>query len=297
MISCQVIADSFANNSRITTLELSYPRIIHSEMLTHRIFSRNASSSRAIPTSKLLESIERNNLALPDTFYKNGPGMSSEELIGEKQAKLAEVMLRNLWKVTKLTVKGLDLLGVHKQHKNRYLEPFSNITVLITATEWNNFLNLRLAKGAQPEMQALAKAIHEALDRSKPIPLASGKWHTPYGIDRITSTARCARVSYKNHTGRPSLYEEDKCLHDKLLQDRHLSPFEHCARPMTQGELAALTRVSMLLESSPMHSIANNPFIVGNYYKWVSYRRELERSFPSPEVGVSQTGRYEFISE
>ena len=49
-----VIADSEYNSNRITTLELTYPRYIHSELLTHRCLSRSASSSRATPISVLV---------------------------------------------------------------------------------------------------------------------------------------------------------------------------------------------------------------------------------------------------
>ncbi len=57
----KIIADSCSHEGkRITTFQLRYPRFIHSEVMTHRVFSRNASSSRAIPVIKLINQVEAN---------------------------------------------------------------------------------------------------------------------------------------------------------------------------------------------------------------------------------------------
>jgi thymidylate synthase ThyX len=284
MISCKVIADSIANNSRITTLELVYPRIIHGELLTHRLFSRNSSSSRAVPTARELEKLNKAGIALPEVFYKNCKGMSSSVAMSGLESLLASAIVRGLWCATALTVRGLDALGVHKQHKNRYLEPFNFITTLVTATEWDNFLALRNNEAAQPEMQELARSIRASLGASRPTLLSQGGWHMPYGYDKVTSVARCARVSYLSHDGKENTREADAVLHDRLLADGHMSPFEHCARPLTKAELAVCTRAAMLFDGSPLAGIADSPFMVGNYKGWVSYRRELEAGFSTPVI-------------
>jgi hypothetical protein len=57
-ITAKVIADSIADGCpRLITLQLRYPRFIHSEFMTHRAFSRNASSSRAIPVERLIQDV------------------------------------------------------------------------------------------------------------------------------------------------------------------------------------------------------------------------------------------------
>ena len=54
-ISAKVIRDSISEYNRITTIEISLPKILLAEFGTHRVFSRSFSSSRAIPTAKLLQ--------------------------------------------------------------------------------------------------------------------------------------------------------------------------------------------------------------------------------------------------
>ena len=77
-IEVQIIADSVGQRSgRITTFELTYPRIIHSEFMTHRLFSRNAMSSRAVPIKTMVKLI-RENMAMPVRFGSNQPGMQDK---------------------------------------------------------------------------------------------------------------------------------------------------------------------------------------------------------------------------
>ena len=53
------------------------------------------------------------------------------------------------------------------------------------------------------------------------------------------ATARCARISYETLGDNPKIdYEADIKLHDMLLESRHLSTFEHCARAMSNEEHA-----------------------------------------------------------
>jgi len=129
---------------------------------------------------------------------------------------------------------------VHKQELNRILEPFLWHTVIVTATEWENFFELRCSSSAQPEIRAAAVRMREAIDASRPQPVAVGEWHTPLLQDderaldletrRRVSAARCARVSYLTHEGKREI-AKDLDLYERLRQDRHLSPFEHVATP------------------------------------------------------------------
>ena len=58
MIKAKIIADSInSKRCRLTSWVLEYPRFIHAEIMIHRVFSRNAASSRAIPTEKIIQNI------------------------------------------------------------------------------------------------------------------------------------------------------------------------------------------------------------------------------------------------
>ena len=53
-------AKCLVHYANLWTFELTYPRYIHSEFMTHRVFSRNASSSRAIPVKRMIEQVRNN---------------------------------------------------------------------------------------------------------------------------------------------------------------------------------------------------------------------------------------------
>lgn len=68
MIDVKIIADSLnPAGVRLTTAIWTYPKFIHGEVMTHRALSKNASSSRAIPTSKMLKWVKENP-AMPITL-------------------------------------------------------------------------------------------------------------------------------------------------------------------------------------------------------------------------------------
>ena len=93
-IQAKIIEDSISSTGkRITTFQLLYPRFIHAELMTHRVFSRNASSSRAIPVTKMLAMV-REDPAMPIHWGRNQPGMQAKEelLLGDRY--LAEVLWR-----------------------------------------------------------------------------------------------------------------------------------------------------------------------------------------------------------
>lgn len=233
--SVRIECDSVSpEGSRLTTFVLRYPRIIHAEVLTHRMFSRNASSSRAIPTSKLVQK----DLFIPAKFSKNGKGMQSVgELTEEEDAKAVELWSQAM-NYTLDILCQLEALGIHKEHVNRLWEPFSYIDVILTSTEegLKNFFELRCHKDAQPEIQELALLMKEQYASNQPKRLAAGEWHLPLADSglplteaMVQSVARCARVSYNTH-GRESSHVKDSSLYMKLLKSKHMSPFEHQAR-------------------------------------------------------------------
>lgn len=225
------------NGKVITTLELVYPRFIHSEFMTHRMFSRNASSSRAIPISRIIEEATMT----PTHWMANGKGMvNNEEVTDPDEIAKYEAYWESARTEAINHAVYLQEFGLHKQIVNRLLEPFSFIKVVVTATEWDNFFKLRLADDAEPHMRDLAKAMKEAMDKVEP---KFGFIHTPYcdGDFRIPSlsAARCARVSYNKHDGSKPSHDDDLMLSDMLLESGHLTPFEHYCYASTKDKFYA----------------------------------------------------------
>lgn len=240
-ITASVVADSIGEKApRLTTLLLRYPRIIHPEFMTHRVFSRNAASHRAIPVMKLIQNI-MDDPFIPVVWTREQKGMS-----GIEDLSLAEIEdAKSLWMAARNSAvhhaHNLVRRGFHKSIINRVLEPYSHITVVVTSTQWSNFFGLRL-KGAEPHMEILADRIFSAIDLSKPQLLQPGQWHLPFVsvTDKMKSTedarmlsvARCASTSYKTVEGFDMTVERARIIGEKLMGPPiHASPFEHLATP------------------------------------------------------------------
>jgi len=248
--SARVLLDSISPAGiRLTSMEAHYPRFIHAEMLTHRNFSRNSGSSRAIPIRKMIDSV-RSDPAMPVSWGRNQSGMQAREQIDEPTRALAEAEWQlaledALRHAERLASSDINL---HKQLVNRILEPFAWITVIITATEWSNFFTQRTHEDAQPELRHIADLMLERYRESTPRALALGEWHTPLILpeeesalpvgDRLKiSVARCARVSYLSHDGTRD-HAKDIELYEKLVgggANGHWSPFEHIATPLSDA--------------------------------------------------------------
>jgi hypothetical protein len=264
MIEVKIIADSVNDyGNRLTTMQLRYPRFIHAEFMTHRVFSRNARSSRAVPTKKLIEEV-RNTPVMPVHWGQNQPGMQADnELTSRAMDDARSYWLKAATEAANVALQ-MENLGVHKQVVNRILEPFLHIDVVVTATEWSNFYALRRHKDAQPEIKALADLMWTAQQASKPRRLKHNEWHLPYIMDEHMpdaikiSVARCARVSYKTFDGTAPKLEEDLKLYEKLVgaYPMHASPAEHQAKPAsTDG--------------------TDDTHLWGNFKGWVQYRKTL----------------------
>lgn len=284
-IDVKIIADSISPpGRRITTFQLRYQRFFHSEFMTHRMLSRNASSSRAIPVAKMLSQVW-NDPAMPVYWGSNKAGMQAGKELTGCRKKLAETMWVSTGRVMCIASWVMMKLGMHKQITNRMLEPWQYISVVVTATEWSNFFALRNHKDAQPEFRELAAAMEKAMSESIPNHLELGEWHLPYmSEDEIEiakmvgaynvlpkrSAARCARVSYNKHDGTKPTLEEDLELYNQLMTrpytDKrgntygdddpiHASPVEHQAYP------------------------AQNPFEhSGNLVGWIQLRKLIEQN-------------------
>jgi hypothetical protein len=277
----RVLKDSISNSKvRLTTLEVTLPRIILAEFNTHRVFSRNSASSRAIPVEKMLKRVKEDPF-IPIYWGKNQKGMQAEqELIhdgmSEQEKKQVLAVLENTWLKARdeAVIQATELmnLGVHKQITNRLLEPFLWQTIIVTSTEWSNWDALRMHKDAQPEIRRAAIMMHEARKLSTPKLLGPDEWHLPlvpeleddvfntapieWSFWKKVASGRCARISHLTHDGLRDL-QADINLASQLQASGHMSPFEHIARPMTDFE-------------------ANTSGIFcGNFRGWVQYRKEL----------------------
>lgn len=265
MIQAKIIADSINNKGkRITSFVVTMPRIVLAELNTHRTLSRNSASSRAIPFVKMLEMVKKTPF-MPIQLMKDHSGMQGNEFFtDESEIEAVKAAWFEARDKAVESAEKLSALGLSKQFVNRGLEAYMWHTVIITATEWENFFALRAHDAAEIHIQKLAFLMLEEMNNSTPKLLQAGEWHVPFGdnmdkekINNLIesesgenpnnlfnlkefqndykvkiATARCARVSYTvvGEEGKPDNYENDVKLHDRLLAMGHLSPFEHCAQ-------------------------------------------------------------------
>lgn len=294
----------------IITIHARYPRIIHSELMTHRVFSRNARSSRAVPVKTMLEEV-RNAPFVPWHWGKNQKGMQADEewngLVsaptfsgGCEDLSREDAWLRARdWAV--MIAEGYMESGYHKQIANRLLEPFMFIDTLITSTSWANFLYLRDHKDAEPHIHDLAVLIKDAIAGAEFQETGPGGWHIPYfrgaedyqaavhylrntaGVmpteDRLTeiylklSVARCARISYKPFDGDATIERELRRYDDLVGSDPlHASPAEHQATPDSHSERELMMAKYGGWEPNDWQ----NPQLAGNLGPgWIQYRKTL----------------------
>jgi thymidylate synthase ThyX len=269
----EVMADTTCNHHRLTTFRLVFPRIVLAEFNTHRLFSRNSASSRAIPIAKMVQRVIDMPF-VPDRFPRKHKGMQANEWVTPEMKNEYRVWKEEWLKARDEAVNRvivLDRLGMSKQLVNRILEPFLWHEVIVTATEWGNFVALRAHEDAQNEIRIIAEMILEALNASAPYQCAEGYWHLPFGdklnderlkqlllessedglpiadsldeMRRMVTVARCARVSYLNFEGKDD-YVADLALFHNLKESGHWSPFEHVARAMTSNEFVGYSHTT-----------------------------------------------------
>ena len=147
MIKAEIVGDSLSpQGERLTSLLITFPRIILSEINTHRMLSKNTSSSRAIPFKKMVEAVEENPF-IPIAFQKHHSGMQGTEYItNHLELELAKTAWLEAKDEAIFRAKFLyESAGVTKQLANRLLEPFMWTTMLITGSKegWDNFFELR----------------------------------------------------------------------------------------------------------------------------------------------------------
>lgn len=268
-IYAKIIADSISvDGNRLTTMECRFHRYVLSEFNTHRKFSRNSASSRAIPVQKILDRVI-DTPAFPVSYPEEQSGMQGGEDLSGQDLQDALSLIDELHNFTTNSIQDYvdshpdTFMRLHKSILNRYLEPFMFHTVIVSSTEWDNFFNQRCSPLAQPEIKLVAEAMRDALKTSIPVTLDCKDWHMPYVLedeariirecqyesnaDLHVSAARCARVSYLTHDGTREI-EKDLELYKRLVtaNPRHESPLEHVARPATTMSPGNFTGFSQL---------------------------------------------------
>lgn len=305
-ITVKVLADSLAPcGKRLTTMEWKYPRSIHSEIMTHRMLSKNSASSRAIPTEKLIQMV-LDDPFIPEYIGANKSGMQA----GEELSDHLKASARELWLMGRDsavgTAKALLAMGVHKQVVNRIIEPWMWITIIVSATEWDNVWGLRCHPMAEPHFQKLAYMARDAMAASTPKELREGAWHLPlvHEEDGLAIGRFAAERAIPGEAERVAL---------GLYGDRILSA-DQKVRLITEMERATIkisvgrcARVSFLthegkreiekdielhdrlvvqepLHASPAEHVAQalaEPTRSGNYIGWLQYRKTL----PNENIG------------
>lgn len=244
-IYAKVLEDSIGiDGERLTTFEICLPKCLLAEFNTHRMFSRNFSSSRAIPVNRV-NSLD--NVFIPLMYGENQSGMQSKDNEIENAEEAHKIWMDAI-EYCRNVAKRLNELKLHKQWANRVTDWSAMAVGVVSATEYTNFFNLRDHKDAQPEMALLAVEMRNAKDASTPKKLNFGDWHLPYisDADRFAypledliriSSARCCRVSYLNHDGKQSSYADDMALFNRLAGSfpPHMSPLEHQAMYVGRG--------------------------------------------------------------
>lgn len=279
MITANVITDSIANGVRITTVELQYPRFIHAELMTHRVFSRNAASSRAIPAKKVREQVWKEP-ALPVHWGENQRGMQAKNSLHGMKLRLARTMWRGASNVACGLHWAMEKVSLHKQVSNRILETFQTMKVLVTSTEWANFLWLRDHEDAQPEIRVLAEQLSLALDSSNPTTLGYQEWHMPYITPELRekydlqtllmiSVSCCAQISYRVLDA--SLAKAEQIFRSLTSGSRvHASPFEHQASPIPTYHKLSNTKAKRI---GVTHVDTDGERWSGNFRGWVQHRQ------------------------
>jgi len=291
-ITAKIIADSInSRGTRITTFELEYPRIVHGELMTHRVFSRNAASSRAIPVNTMLDLIEANP-AMPSHWGKNQAGMQAKEELDDLTKDATKGVWLSACKDAVAHSRVMNDMGVHKQVVNRLTEAYQHMKVVLTGTDFANWFWLRDHADADPTIAELAGRMQMAYNRSTPEWLREGQWHLPYvnhtttrttqkyfdtnAQDEITleqalmiSSSSAAQVSYRKTDG--SL-EKAQMVYDRLVNSTpvHASPFEHCAMCFDKAVDSDGKWIKGLT-----HVNRNGVYFSGNLRDWIQYRQLL----------------------
>ena len=302
-ITARIVSDSVSaySGTRITTFELDYNRFVHSELMTHRLFSRNAMSSRAIPIEKMIDLILEDP-ALPVYWGMNQSGMQAKSELSLEDTEKALIIWKDALESAVEHAQALNALNVHKQLVNRILEPWQRIKVIVTATDFDNWWYLRRHPDAQPEIRELANCMWECYTNNTPQKLYKGEWHLPYiktwrernnkiiyairkednSFERITkeeaqkvSASCCAQVSYRVLDN--SVNKAIR-IYDKLIESKpsHASPVEHPATPMELFTSKSASPICYISKGTTHMTLGDGNYWSGNFKHWVQLRQLLD---------------------
>lgn len=303
-ITAQVIADSISESgTRITTFEIEVPRIIWSEFMTHRVFSRNAASSRAIPVETFIKLIDVNP-AMPSHWGQNQSGMQAKGEVDDPN--LAEALWVNASKDAIKSAQAMHKIGLHKQVANRPLEPYQHMKAVVTSTTYDNWFWLRNHEDADPTIHALANTMLAAYTDSTPRLLLAGEWHMPYYFDGFWSehsngkdihgftldealkiSSSCtAQVSYRKLD---DSLEKATMVYGRLVDSSppHFSPTEHQASPM---EVSNWRIDEGSWEDGVTHMDRTGDLWSGNFKGWIQHRQLIMNN-----IGMTPMTSYPYL--
>lgn len=309
MITAKIIADSInPKNCRITSWVLEYPRFVHAELMTHRVFSKNSASSRAIPIETMIKQIQ-DNPAMPEWWGKNQSGMQAKEEVMDMDGPYDlfafskdvpywydnsgvinyRETVKKLWTLARDSAiqhaKWMADLGLHKQITNRILEPWFHIRVILTGTEFDNWFALRAHPDAQPEIRVLAERMLALYNASEPNSLEPGEWHIPFGDNIDIQKATPLALSLAEQSG--GIRGQEPYFSNAISEIKKKIAVARCARVSYlnfEGKddyAADIKLCDRLFANNPKHlsptehvaqSTDSDQFI-GNFRGWKQYRK------------------------
>lgn len=302
MIQAKVVADSICGvtKTRLTSVEVRFHRFELAALNTHRMFSRNSASNRAIPLAKTLSRVVH-DLAAPIHWGMNQRGMTANGEVAGWRRAAAEIV----WKSSSLAAVAhawtLGKLGLHKQIANRPLEPYQWHVALISATDWENFFAQRIHPDAQPEMAALAGAIRAARASSEPVvrwPINHGNypincrldlvdkiwstWHLPYVSRSVIGSIvdRCAGDDFQRRWSAEWIEQVTKMVCAVSVgRCARTSTMTHDGRHDLQDDLRVYEKLAKAdpPHRSPFEHVATPDLDVcrGNFRNWSQLRHLL----------------------
>ena len=262
LITAKVIADSInETGQRLTTFELEFPRLILSECNTHGAIEKNTSSSRAIPVSKMLDHILEQNLK-PIYFGSKKSGMQAGNELTDEELDFVKCVWGSSLESAVEYAEMLDKAGVAKEVTNRITEPYQLIKAVWSATDWENWFNLRLEKDADPNICMLAYKMYEAMSKSVPVLLKKGEYHLPYVGKYDIPVAYSDLGGYEYETGYNVFYYDKERYHTiehcLTLEEAIKYSVASCAQVSYRSEGMTLDKAekiwNMLVKSEVVHA-------------------------------------------
>lgn len=268
----------------------TFPRIILSEVNTHRMFSRSSASSRAIPAKKMISSVKENTF-IPIGFQKQHSGMQGNEYLtlGELEEAVA-VWLDAADDAIKNSTKLVDA-DVTKQINNRVLEAFMYHTALVASTDdgWENFFSLRCpqyhvenvdsASGIYRSKKSAAKACSELYGESNlsyEEMMDDEAWRSINKGKAEIHIMTLAELLYDAYQEEPVVINNGEWVipYDDKMDEVKVAELNHYDREQTIGNYSQeQTRIKLRLSTS---MAARTSYTVVGDEKEITYKRLSE---------------------